>query len=98
MLVAAAATAATSNGNHDANTSNGAAAAAGSSSGESKDVNVTGKRKSKYLPSDALTADPLENAVKRRRMLDEDDSGSDDEGPGWRLTREMMDRIPMVAE
>lgn len=93
VLVAAAAAAA--NGNPDdadknANTINGTAAA-GSSSGESKDV--SGKRKSKYLPSDALTADPLENAVKRRRMLDEDDSDSDDEGTGWRLTREMMDRI-----
>ena len=78
------------------NTINGAAAAAaaaaaGSSSGESK--GVPNKRKSKYLPSDALTADPLENAVKRRRMLDDEDSDSDDEGQGWRLTREMMDRI-----
>ena len=71
------------------NTTDGAAA--GSSSGESKDV--SDKRKSKYLPSDSLTADPLENAVKRRRMLDEDGSDSDDEGTGWRLTREMMDRI-----
>ena len=85
MLVAAAAAAATSDGNPDANIS------IGSPSGEFKDI--SGKRKSKYLPSDALTADPLENAVKRRRMLDEDDSDSDDEGPGWRLTREMMDRI-----
>jgi len=51
------------------------------------------KKASRYLPSDDLTADPLENAVKRRRMLneDEDDASSDDEG--WRLTREMMDRI-----
>ena len=92
----AAAAAATSNGNPDdantknENTTNGAAAA-GSSSGESKDL--PNKRKSKYLPSDALTADPLENAVKRRRMLDDEDSDSDDEGSGWRLTREMMDRI-----
>ena len=90
--MAAAAAAANANPD-DANkkNENTTSAAADSSSGESKDV--PSKRKSKYLPSDALTADPLENAVKRRRMLDEDDSDSDDEGPGWRLTREMMDRI-----
>ena len=56
------------------------------------------KNASKYLPSDALTADPLENAVKRRRMLDDSDhDSSDDEGPGWRLTRGMMDRIDQSA-
>jgi len=54
-------------------------------------------KKSKYLPSDVLTADPLENAVKRRRMLSDDEEDSDDDEPGWRITREMMDRIDNSA-
>ena len=68
---------------------------------QNTDTHMPPKKKnaSKYLPSDALTADPLENAVKRRRMLDDasDQDSSDDEGPGWRLNREMMDRIDQSA-
>ena len=55
--------------------------------------------KSNYLPSDALTADPLANARQRRdRLNDDDDSDNNDDSDeedreGWRITREMMDRL-----
>jgi len=56
-------------------------------------TNIT--KKSEYLPSDALTADPFENAIRRRKMIDEDDDSDDDEidEHGWRITKDMMDRI-----
>ena len=44
---------------------------------------------SNYLPSDALTTDPLENAIRRRNMLDEDD----DEDEGYRINKGMMDKL-----
>ena len=50
------------------------------------------KCKSQYLDANQLTNDPLENASKRRQMLDDDDD-SDLELEGWRITKEMMDRI-----
>lgn len=49
------------------------------------------KKTSKYLSADDLTRDPLENAVRRRNMLDEDDE--DLEEDGWRITKEMMEKI-----
>jgi len=47
---------------------------------------------SKYLSAEQLTRDPLENSVRRRRMLDESDE-EDDLDDSWRITRDMMDRI-----
>jgi len=47
---------------------------------------------SKYLSAEQLTRDPLENAARRRNMLDEDED-EDLDADGWRITREMMDRI-----
>lgn len=49
------------------------------------------KKTSKYLSADDLTRDPLENAARRRNMLDEDDE--DLEEDGWRITKEMMEKI-----
>ena len=49
------------------------------------------KKTSKYLSADELTRDPLENAVRRRNMLDEDDKDLEDEG--WRVTKEMMENL-----
>ena len=57
---------------------------------------------SHILPSDSLVKDPIDGAVRRRRMLggggglDDDDDETDDldlDEPGWRITREMMDRV-----
>ena len=49
---------------------------------------------SEYLPSDALTADPLENAIRRRRMLDDSDSDDDSlEENGLRISKDMMDKL-----
>ena len=59
---------------------------------------------SPLLPSDSLVKDPIDGAVRRRRMLEggwgsDDDDGdnktddSDLDEPGWRITREMMDRV-----
>ena len=49
---------------------------------------------SEYLPSDALTADPIENALRRRKMLDESDSDEDSlDEDGWRISKDMMDRL-----
>jgi hypothetical protein len=51
---------------------------------------------SEYLPSDALTADPIQNAIRRRRMLDDSDNDSDDDSVdehGWRISKDMMDRL-----
>ncbi|GFH50242.1 hypothetical protein CTEN210_06718 [Chaetoceros tenuissimus] len=47
---------------------------------------------SQYLDAKQLTNDPLENSIKRRQMLDDDDD-SDLELEGWKITKEMMDRI-----
>jgi hypothetical protein len=49
--------------------------------------------KSNYLPSDALTADPLANARQRRQRLEDDEDNEEDDREGWRITREMMDRL-----
>ena len=46
---------------------------------------------SRYLPSDALTRDPLESAIKRRKILDEEEEEEEEEG--WKITREMMDKL-----
>ena len=74
-----------------------AAAPGGAGAGpERQGVPASSSASSRYLPSDALTAEMVENAVKRRRMLeqgDDDDSGSDLEEAGWKITREMMDRL-----
>ena len=64
---------------------------------ESKDSqaeDTTTTKNSEYLPSDALNVDPIENARKRRQMLDESDSDDDSlDDHGWRITKEMMDRM-----
>ena len=44
--------------------------------------------KSKYLPSDLLLRDPLENAIQRRRKTSEEDLAE-----GWKITNEMMDAM-----
>ena len=55
-------------------------------------------------PSDFLVKDPIDGAVRRRRMLgvggvSDDDDGdekmddSDLDDPGWRITHKMMDRV-----
>lgn len=66
---------------------------------EPSSINPTSKestqkdiKASQYLDANQLTNDPLENASKRRQMLDDDDD-SDLEMEGWRITKEMMDRI-----
>ena len=46
------------------------------------------KVKSKYLPSDLLLRDPLENAIQRRRQASEEDLAE-----GWKITSEMMDKM-----
>ncbi len=49
---------------------------------------------SQYLPSDVLNADPIENARKRRQMLEDTDSDDDSiDEHGWRITKDMMDRM-----
>lgn len=51
-------------------------------------------RHSEYLPSDILTADPIENALRRRQMLDESDSDDDSlHEDGWKISKEIMDRL-----
>jgi len=45
--------------------------------------------KSKYLPSDLLLNDPNQNALHRRKQLDDTDDLED----GWKITRDMMDSI-----
>lgn len=50
-------------------------------------------RPSKYLPSDRLTVDPLTESRKRRQNLHEDEDYDEDDREGWRITREMMDRV-----
>jgi hypothetical protein len=58
---------------------------------KSNDSNVAQPDKiSEYLSAEQLTRDPLENALRRRNMLEEDEDDDEDE---WRITREMMDRI-----
>lgn len=53
---------------------------------------------SKYLPSDELTADPIENAMRRRKMIDDGDSDDDSiEEDEWRISKEMMDRLDSSA-
>lgn len=66
---------------------------------EPSSINPTSKestqkdiKASQYLDANELTNDPLENSMKRRQMLDDDDD-SDLEMEGWRITKEMMDRI-----
>lgn len=46
--------------------------------------------KSKYIPSDTLLRDPLENALERRKQVAEDD---DDLPEGWKITEAMMDKM-----
>eukprot|EP00555_Chaetoceros_dichaeta_P003230 CAMPEP_0198250540 /NCGR_PEP_ID=MMETSP1447-20131203/1690_1 /TAXON_ID=420782 /ORGANISM="Chaetoceros dichaeta, Strain CCMP1751" /LENGTH=245 /DNA_ID=CAMNT_0043935387 /DNA_START=24 /DNA_END=761 /DNA_ORIENTATION=+ len=46
---------------------------------------------SQYLPSDALTADPLQNSIRRRRMLEDDNSDCEEEG--FRISSDMMSRL-----
>jgi hypothetical protein len=46
--------------------------------------------KSKYLPSDLLMRDPLQNSIQRRRELDGDEEEFDE---GWKITKEMMDSM-----
>jgi len=54
----------------------------------------TPSSKSLYLSSDALTEDPIQNAKKRRRMLEcESVDDSDDEEYGWKISKDMMDRV-----
>ncbi len=50
--------------------------------------------KSEYVSSDALSADPIENAIRRRKMLDDNESDDDSvDEHGWGITKEMMDRL-----
>jgi len=67
---------------------NGAAASTANTS-------AVNHRTSKYLPSDALTEDPVRNALHRRSMLQDGQELQDDEDveEGWRITREMMDKL-----
>jgi hypothetical protein len=51
---------------------------------------VKQKVKSKYLPSDLLLRDPLENAIQRRRQASEEE---EDLAEGWKITKEMMDKM-----
>lgn len=61
---------------------------------ESQAEDNTKSKNSEYLPSDALNVDPIENALKRRQMLDESDTDDDSlDEHGWRITKEMMDRM-----
>ncbi len=51
---------------------------------------------SKYLSAEQLTRNPLENSIKRRKMLEDDEDSDGDEfddQEGWRITRDMMDRL-----
>jgi len=45
-------------------------------------------RKSNYLSAELLTRDPLENRIRRRDMLEDDDHEE-----GWRINRDMMDKV-----
>lgn len=49
------------------------------------DVEPT-KKKSKYLPSDLLARDPIQNAAQQRQILDDDDDLDDD----MKITKSMM--------
>ncbi len=56
----------------------------------------TFKNTSKYLSAEQLNRDPLGNSIKRRKMLEEDEDSDYDESDdqeGWRITRDMMDRL-----
>jgi len=46
--------------------------------------------KSKYLPSDLLLRDPLENAIQRRKQVSEEEENL---AEGWKITEEMMDKM-----
>lgn len=46
---------------------------------------------SKYLPSDSLLRDPLENAIQQRKKASEEDD--DDLPEGWKITESMMDKM-----
>jgi hypothetical protein len=58
---------------------------------------VVVEKKSKYLPSDQLTRDPIQNALLHRKKLEEDKNDEDDEyedlDAGWKITEEMMNEI-----
>lgn len=47
-------------------------------------------QESKYLAADELTRDPLENAIRRRKICEENE---DDVDEGWCITTQMMDMI-----
>lgn len=52
---------------------------------------ATGAQKSKYLPSDQLTRDPIQNSKLQREQLVEDYDEDLDEG--WKITKHMMDEM-----
>lgn len=56
---------------------------------EEKKQQMKQETKSKYLPSDTLLRDPLENAIQRRKQVSEEE----DLPEGWKITKEMMDKM-----
>ena len=63
---------------------------------------VAAVKKSKYLPSDLLTRDPIENAQRKRKQLEDgaqDNNASDEEDleVGWKITEEMMNEMDKSA-
>jgi hypothetical protein len=63
-----------------------AAAAAATTTMEGLPNPETAVLRSKYLPSDRLTRDPLQNAARHRRMLEEDEEDEE----GWKIDDTMM--------
>lgn len=62
-------------------------------SGKSNTIEGT-EIKSEYVSCDALSADPIKNAIRRRSMLDDYESDDDSvDEHGWGITKEMMDRL-----
>lgn len=51
---------------------------------------MLGVKESKYLLADELTRDPLENAIRRRKICEENE---DDLEEGWSITTQMMDML-----
>lgn len=53
---------------------------------------------SQYVPPDALNSNPIETAIKRRSMLDDNDTDDDSiEEHGWKISKEMMERLHRSA-
>jgi len=57
---------------------------------EQSSKNTCGVQQSKYLAADELTRDPLENAIRRRKIYEDNEEDLDE---GWRITPQMMDML-----